>query len=48
MEKIVAELKEIIRFKDTTQSGDVVLIAALPVGVAVLINVGLNGLHEQR
>lgn len=28
MEKIVAELKEIIRFKDTTQSGDVVLIAA--------------------
>lgn len=28
MEKIVAELKEIIRFKDTTQAGDVVLIAA--------------------
>ena len=28
MEKIVAELKEIIRFKDTTESGDVVLIAA--------------------
>ncbi|MDJ0624691.1 MAG: hypothetical protein QNJ17_17145 [Desulfocapsaceae bacterium] len=28
MDKIVAELKEIINFKDTTQPGDVVLIAA--------------------
>lgn len=28
MEKIVAELKEIIPFKDTTETGDVVLIAA--------------------
>ena len=28
MEKIVAELKEIITFKDTTEAGDVVLIAA--------------------
>jgi len=28
MEKLIAELKEIIDFKDTTESGDIVLIAA--------------------
>lgn len=28
MEKLIAELKEIIEFKDTTEPGDIVLIAA--------------------